>query len=82
MKEMMTKQKQEEKDLILLMRDNKRLAEHLSKVEEEIAEKKKKMKHSAMKKVLLSYNTDLYTYICCYLLICLACAFVEYWTLT
>ncbi|XP_035014845.2 dynein regulatory complex subunit 4 isoform X2 [Hippoglossus stenolepis] len=50
MKEMKMKQKQEEKDLILLMRDNKRLAEHLSKAEEEIAEKKKKMKHSAMKK--------------------------------
>ncbi|XP_060923623.1 dynein regulatory complex subunit 4 [Limanda limanda] len=49
-KEMKTKQKQEEKDLILVLRDNKRLAEHLSKAEEEIAEKKKKMKHSSMKK--------------------------------
>nr|XP_019954356.1 PREDICTED: growth arrest-specific protein 8 [Paralichthys olivaceus] len=50
MKEMKTKQQQEEKDLILVLRDNKRLAEHLSKAKEEIVEMEKKMKHGRMEK--------------------------------
>lgn len=45
-------QTEKEKDVAPLLQDNKRLAERLSKLKEENAEKEKKMKYCAMKKVL------------------------------
>lgn len=47
---MKMKQKQKEKDLVPILQDNKRLAELLLKVEEEITETEKKMNYYAMKK--------------------------------
>lgn len=47
---MKMKQKEKEKDLVPILQENKRLAEFLSKAEEEITENKKKIKHYSVKK--------------------------------
>uniref|UniRef100_A0A8D2ZF84 Dynein regulatory complex subunit 4 n=1 Tax=Scophthalmus maximus TaxID=52904 RepID=A0A8D2ZF84_SCOMX len=52
MKEMKTKQQEKEKDVITVLPDNKRLAELLLKVEEEITGIEKKLKNNVKKKVV------------------------------
>lgn len=49
-------QTEKEKDVAPLLQDNKRLAERLSKLKEENAEKEKKMKYCVMKKVPFGRN--------------------------
>ena len=63
------KQKQKNKDLIPVLCDNKGLAENLSKDKEEIIEKKKKMNHSGMEKVVHIYKCLQFQLVHLYLLL-------------
>ncbi len=53
MKDMTKKQMKKEKRLVPLLQDNKRVAERLSKLEEENVENEKKIKFCTLKKVML-----------------------------
>uniref|UniRef100_A0A8D3CR52 Dynein regulatory complex subunit 4 n=1 Tax=Scophthalmus maximus TaxID=52904 RepID=A0A8D3CR52_SCOMX len=78
MKEMKTKQQEKEKDVITVLPDNKRLAELLLKVEEEITGIEKKLKNNVKKKVVCvdAREFPLVVMLCVLTTICCVCVCV------
>lgn len=75
---MKMKQKEKEKDLVPILQDNKRLAELLLKVEEEITENEKKMNYYAMKRgsdvgVDVNFKNEFTVAICVLLFVATTC---------